>query len=188
MARHDFDSAFTDHQGGDIQLSLKLRLLNRISDWLVRRGSAALITRDGQPYLLRHFILNTKWLNVYFHRFYAPDDGATGVHDHPWNNASFILHGGFIELFHDGTKKLRIPGNFAFRQALVMHRIDTLLAPPGEVYTLFFMGRRKRTWGFFKTQDWDEVVIRTISGKNGWFLPSGPTPDRDESSLVGGIQ
>ena len=165
-------------------MSLKLRILNRLSDWLVARGSAAMITRDGEKYLLRHFILNTKCLSIYLHRFYAPDDGSTGVHCHPWPNLSIILHGGFVELFHDGVLVDRKPGAMCFRQARVLHRIDSLLDEPGNVYSLFIMGKRDRTWGFFKSPQWDEVKVRTISGKKGWLLPSGPTPDRDENTLV----
>jgi len=165
-------------------MSLKLKLLNKISGWLVARGSSAMITRDGEKYLLRHFLLNTKYLSIYLHRFYAPDDGATGVHDHPWNNISVILHGGFMELFHDGRLEPRRPGAICFRQARVLHRIDSLMDEPGNVYSLFIMGRRQRTWGFFKAPAWDEITVRTISGKKGVFLPSGPTSDRDENTLV----
>jgi hypothetical protein len=165
-------------------VSFKLKLLNKFSDWMVKRGSTAMITRDDQPYLLRHFLIRTPWFSVFLHRFYAPDDGATGVHCHPWNNMSIILHGGFKELFHDGTLVDRKPGAVCFRQAKILHRIDTLLDEPGNVFTLFVVGRRQRTWGFFADPKWLEVRVRTDANKKGWFLPKGETQPRDENSLV----
>ncbi len=47
---------------------------------------------DGQEYLRRYFILETKWLRIYLHRI-GGSDVEPHMHDHPWRFVSIILVG-----------------------------------------------------------------------------------------------
>ena len=164
-----------------------LNYLHKLSNWLVRRGSSFMITRNDEPYLLRHFLFRSPFFNVFLHRFYQPDDGGpdgTEVHSHPWDNISIVLAGGYTELFDDNTSEVRGPGFIGYRQALVNHRIDTLEGESGDVYTIFVTFRRKRIWGF-NSINFKPVTARSDSGMSGWFLPRNPDVDiRDESEIL----
>lgn len=165
-----------------------LRTLKRLSDWMVSRGSARLIKRDGKPYLLRHYLIRTKYFNILLHRFYQPDDGGprgNQTHDHPWANLSVVLTGGYRELFHDGSLFIRNPGYIGARPARLLHRIHSLLGEPGDTFTLFLTLQRTRTWGFFQG-NFDEVTSRTMDENiKGWFLPKGSKMEEwEENDLL----
>ena len=74
------------------------------------------------PYLDRWYIIRTKRFGLYLHRFWSSDED--GVHDHPWNNFSWVLHGGYWELLPDGQKLWRKPGFKKYRHAEEFHRIE----------------------------------------------------------------
>lgn len=136
--------------------------------------------REGteRPYMRRwHVIPRNRWFNVYLHHFLRSDDDRA-LHDHPWWNLSWLLHGAYAEVvFRDpelgpegGTRLIeRREGAFAARPARHAHRIllhplpqrmsaNPVLAalerlpppaPPEPVWTLFITGPRIRRWGFW---------------------------------------
>jgi hypothetical protein len=78
------------------------------------------------------------------HRIHRADQDRP-LHNHPWPNAaSLILWGGYAEstlrgwyFYALGDRNRLTPETY--------HRIDSVL--PG-TWTLFFAGRRSRSWGF----------------------------------------
>jgi len=56
----------------------------------------------GQPYLQRYFAgrLFDGLADVWIHRFLSCD-GDLHVHNHPWQGVSFVLNGGYRELYQD---------------------------------------------------------------------------------------
>lgn len=128
------------------------------------------IAPDGQPYLYRwHVIKRSSVANCYFH-IQVASDPERPLHDHPWDNQSVILAGGYNETynvdprgdgnlpvsrsqqrrlneFYEMTRKVR-KGDVIHRKAEVAHR---LVLPPEIPYTmtLFSTGPKRRDWGFW---------------------------------------
>lgn len=113
------------------------------------------IAPDGYgEYLFRwHVIPRNEHANVYFH-IQTESDPERPLHDHPWDNTSVILAGGYDEILdirpQDGhpTLSRRVKGDVIHRQAHWAHR---LLRPDNIPYTmsLFATGPKFRDWGFW---------------------------------------
>jgi hypothetical protein len=125
------------------------------------------IAPDGNPYIYRwHVIPRNSHANVYFHVQVA-DDPERPLHDHPWDNTSVILAGGYEEVLMswpgvDPSRRHydRKVGDVIFREASWAHR---LLLAPGVKYTMtqFSTGPKVREWGFWYPDGWrpaDDVV------------------------------
>ena len=92
------------------------------------------IAPDGVPYLWRwHVVPRNEHANVYFH-IQVTDDPERPLHDHPWDNTSVILAGGYDEQVHrwgdphsgyaplpPATRKVR-EGDVIHRKAEEAHR------------------------------------------------------------------
>lgn len=117
-----------------------------------------ILDRDGKtPYLERYYIFlqNRKpWFpfNVVIHKILLSD--LDDLHDHPWPYATLILRGGYWEHTPEG-RFWRAPGWFTFRKATALHRLE--LDPNKECWTMFFMGKRCRDWGFMRNGTWVEA-------------------------------
>lgn len=135
-----------------------------VLNWFLDRKRGRIITRRvggvEEPYLARAILFRCRWFGIFLHCFLASDTG--GVHDHPWDNASLVLTTGYWEEFADGTRAWRGPGAFVFRRAEDFHRVRLLPESEGRAvtWTLFFVGRRRRHWGF-------------LPEANGWRRASG---------------
>lgn len=109
------------------------------------------------PYLYRWKLLPlNRWFNVYLHKFMRSDDDRA-LHDHPWFNASIVLNNGYFEHYQDGTVKYQKPGSIIFRGAREAHRIELMYGRAGTelpVWTIFIIGPKLRTWGFYCPQGW----------------------------------
>ena len=119
---------------------------------------------EDQPYLHRHYLLSTRWLEKWFpklsyrlvlHKCVKSD--IDGLHDHPWEWGAKLLDGAYYEvvpspLYDDGEKRIyRLPGEWRFRTAHDFHRLE--LASQGYSWSLFLMGPRNQKeynapWGF----------------------------------------
>lgn len=134
------------------------------------RGPDIVIAPDGKPYLYRwHVVPRNDRGNVYFHVQVA-DDPERPLHDHPWDNVSVILAGGYSEQCcsrrcpNPGTRYAvptfeRRAGNMIFRAAEWGHRLLMLEGAPYTM-TLFTTGQKRRRWGFWYPDGWrdaDEV-------------------------------
>ncbi len=136
-------------------------MLTLLTKWLDKRGSSRMIRRIDQDtgfeadYLKRFYILRTRWVSVFIHQFWMSDPDH--AHDHPWDNITFILRGGYHETSADGTSVWRKRGYFRFRSGEVFHRLAIGPHSAGQGWTLFIHGRKKRKWGFLTPEGWLEA-------------------------------
>lgn len=106
----------------------------------------------GTEYLRRWWIVPRNLAcNVYLHEFSGSDDDRA-MHDHPWDNTSYILSGRYIEHTPAG-RFLRQEGDVVQRRATDQHRIEVFEGEP-PVLTLFITGPKVREWGFHCPQGW----------------------------------
>ncbi len=118
-----------------------------------------IIAPDGDPYLYRwHVISRNNHANVYFH-IQTASDPERPLHDHPWDNSSTILAGGYYEEYNTTPGQLwpvlrnLKKGDTVFRRAEEAHR---LILPQEIPYTmtLFTTGAKRRDWGFWYPEGW----------------------------------
>lgn len=89
--------------------------------------------------------------NVYLHRFLRSDDDRA-LHDHPWDNRSWVLSGQYVEVTQDGSRVIRKEGDVVERRAIEAHRVELIDGVPA--VTLFFTGPVRRNWGFYCPKGW----------------------------------
>lgn len=124
------------------------------------------ITRDGRPYLRRWYVVPRNVnANVYLHHI-CQDDLDRALHDHPWDNTTIVLRGGYVEYTPLGSHYRRA-GNVVHRKAEDLHRI---IVGAGEAWSLFITGPKRREWGFACSRGWvhwQDFVDPLDSGKIG---------------------
>lgn len=148
----------------------------------INRPPDLVIAPDGHgEYLFRWEVIpRNNQANVYFH-VQTQSDPERPLHDHPWDNTSVILSGGYDEIINktpeygrcfserDTHVHKRIAGDVVHRPATWAHR---LILPPEIPYTmtLFTTGPKVRKWGF-----WDKgiftpftEVTSEVDGKSSW--------------------
>lgn len=106
--------------------------------------------RDDELYLTRWRIISTPMASLYLHRIGTPDSRPT-LHDHPWSFVSIILKGGYTEMRldkHDHTTRRRFVRFVNVMRRDDAHYIERLHGGP--VWSLLFVGRRRRTWGYWR--------------------------------------
>lgn len=139
-----------------------------------RRPDLVIGPDGSNPYLYRwHLIPRNEKANVYFH-IQVASDPERPLHDHPWDNTSVILSGGYDEVWDTNpsnfpqagtefamaiSRCLRV-GDVVYRKATEAHR---LILPPDIPYTMtiFSTGPRVRDWGFWFPEGWrnaDDVL------------------------------
>jgi hypothetical protein len=89
--------------------------------------------------------------NIYLHKILLSDEPI--LHDHPWNWGTFIISGGYYEHTPEGTF-WRGPGNFRTHKSTDSHWLE--LKDDQPCYTLFWHGKRTRTWGFITEAGWED--------------------------------
>lgn len=117
------------------------------------------IGRPGEaPYLRRWYIIQTPWFGIYLHNIRTPDPDEH-PHDHPRNFLSIVLRGGYEEkVFQPTTGRIKlvsrfsyVPGDWHTMPKDLAHMI-TKVKP--NTWTLLFLGRRTRVWGFHTEDGW----------------------------------
>ena len=117
-------------------------------------------TAGEGPMLWRFFLIRTKRVRIGIHKIVRPDDLSLGLHNHPWRLASFVLAGGYVELYLpdyvDPTtqywrwcvnQRTRTAGDFQVNEPGYCHAIiGTVDHKP--CWTLFVAGKRIAAWGF----------------------------------------
>lgn len=112
--------------------------------------------------------------NLYLHCFLRSDDDRA-LHDHPWNWWSWMLAGGYTEVTHQPysqtakfkgadymvidvqAKHMQVAriysaGSLRGQRAEYAHRL--ILAEGVAAWSLFFVGWRRRSWGFHCSKGW----------------------------------
>lgn len=150
-----------------------------------RAPDLTITTEEGADYLYRwHMTERSYEANDYFH-IQTSSDPERPLHDHPWDNMSVILAGGYNELRQenppDGTvMRVVRAGATVFRKAHEAHR---LILPPGIPYTMtrFFTGPAKKDWGFWIARDWypASLCTRDIGGGRSVFIYPPGTSEHD---------
>jgi hypothetical protein len=147
------------------------------------RDPDVVLAPDGDPYLYRwHLVYDNSAANVFFH-VQVKSDPERPLHDHPWDNHSVILSGGYDEMYWPYSAKsesrvqVELPepmwrvcrkGDAVSRKASWAHR---LILPPGVPYTmtLFTTGPKVREWGFWYPDGWHHnkrhVDDRMVNGR-----------------------
>jgi hypothetical protein len=127
---------------------------------------------EGEPYLYRWYLSPRTLYNgdrapaeIMFH-IQVMSDPERPLHDHPWDNQSVILAGGYDEEICDPRLSMepfrwhRSVGDVICRRAEVAHR---LILPKKIPYTmtLFTTGPKRREWGFWYPEGWihNEKVV-----------------------------
>lgn len=169
-----------------------MTLLHRVlraEDWEVASRFLGSLHRDpdvviapsgGKDYLYRwHLTPRALEANVYFHLQVASDPERP-LHDHPWDNQSVILAGGYQEVIQEHqhlipTLANRSKGQTIWRKAEVAHRL-VLPATTPYTMTLFTTGPVRRDWGFWINSRWhshDECITHDKDGKSTFHYPAG---------------
>jgi hypothetical protein len=121
----------------------------------------------GDDYLRRWWVIpRNPWVNVYLHDIRKSDDDRA-FHDHPWENASFLIEGGYLEHAPEGSFH-RQAGDYVMRRAEQLHRLE--VAPGMSAISLFITGPKLREWGFACPQGWvhwKDFTSETDSSKTG---------------------
>jgi hypothetical protein len=146
-----------------MRLTMKMTFLSKIMDKLGRRR--VITDRDGKvPYLIRYYLFLKERkrfpFNITLHKVLVSDEPT--LHDHPWGYATFILKGGYWEhipiISKEGavvgsTRVWRGPGHFRKRSADDLHWLELEKDADGNeipCWSLFFMGRKVKEWGFMR--------------------------------------
>ncbi len=129
----------------------------RFLNWLEKHGRCRVIydRQSDEPYLIRYYLLfkdRPRWFpfNITLHKICKSDIPI--LHDHPWGYATIMLKGAYIEHVEDNDRFYRGPGHIRFRKATSYHWLELINDEP--CWTLFFMGKRCREWGFLKDGEW----------------------------------
>ncbi|WP_228275265.1 hypothetical protein [Stakelama tenebrarum] len=106
----------------------------------------------GSPaYLRRWWIVpRNAHANVYLHQGLRDDDDRA-LHDHPWDNQSFLISGRYREITTEGAF-VREAGSLVSRKASDAHRLELIDGAP--FVSLFFTGPKVREWGFHCPNGW----------------------------------
>lgn len=147
-------------------LSLTLGLI-----WLCEKtGRTFNITGTGDDtdvYLIRYYVIQSRFFNFFIHRFLRSD--RDDLHDHPWNFGTYVVKGGYREQVPNsqefGGPNYRINersterNQWATRKAEQLHRVVvdqelTYVQKDQATITLCFTGRTRRDWGFVKDGKW----------------------------------
>lgn len=111
----------------------------------------------NNPYLQRWFITpRAAHANNYLHWIMRSDDDRA-LHDHPWDNVSYVIQGGYWEHSPGGVVIWRGPGSVVRREASALHRLELAtddLGLPIPCLSLFSTGPKVREWGFACPDGW----------------------------------
>jgi len=108
--------------------------------------------RCDRPYLIRFIVFSTKILSMYFHKF-CGNDWTKEPHDHPKWFVSVGLKGRYIEEVYNKEGLLldeiehKAPW-IRYFQPEHIHRVK-MFDDGKPCYTLVFVGRKIREWGFY---------------------------------------
>ena len=143
---------------------------------------------DGRDYLHRWYLRRSATAgNVYLHQILGSDDRDDGLHDHPWDNVSWVLTGRYSEFWVGGdddyvwvenaAHTIVGPGDIVWRRAETRHLLKLPRLDDTVVY-LVITAPKTRDWGFWPYgvfvpfHDRDDTRSSQTTGTS----PSAPRP------------
>ena len=130
-----------------------------------------IISQEGVLHFQRFRFLQTPWFAIYLHHLLQSDQDKH-PHDHPRHFCSLILRGSYLEqsshypnfsTIHSNTFS---PGNINWHDARDVHHI---ILNSSEVWTLFFVWGRRRTWGYRINKEWVDFQTYRKMKREGAF-------------------
>jgi hypothetical protein len=143
-----------------------------IERWMLARKAFVPVYDDHLKSLYDSGPMLSELENIYIHRYVKSDTEAP--HDHPWANATLVLHGWYDELvIVDGEEHIytRFPGDIVLRPANAVHSIIGVSTGTPEgipCVTLFATLQKERDWGFWdgdKFTPWQQFDGNTVLEK-----------------------
>lgn len=128
-------------------------------------------SREGVLHFRRWRLFSIPWFRIYLHEIHKEDEDAH-LHNHPWNFASLILRGGYVERFKDGMGGVNwvLPWTWNVKQAEEYHKVESLFYPSPSISLVFAWGPY-RPWGYLtKVGFMEQSEYR--SKKNAGTLPA----------------
>ncbi len=122
--------------------------------YMIKHPPTQIIGGVKNPYLFRWCVFRKNRIgNVYLHMVVRNDDDRA-LHDHPFDSISIVLDGPISEIRK--TRSGEVVRNFevgdvVFRGAAATHRLFLSDFP---AMTCFFVGPRRRQWGFHCPKGW----------------------------------
>lgn len=162
-------------------MALVLRYIGKL-----REPDLVIDSEQSGAYLFRwHVVPRNEAAGVYLHVQVASDPERP-LHDHPWDNMSVILAGGYDEVVQPEppngdvfVRQLR-KGGVAMRRAETAHR---LILPDDIKYTIsqFTMAFKRRKWGFWIDGAWYayDQCCRFEGNRTFFTYPPGTTAPED---------
>lgn len=112
------------------------------------------IGNEECPYMER-WLLQLGKFSIRLHHWTASDDDRY-LHDHPWWFLTFVLKGGYTDIYNDNLSALNKTdklNRWSYRYRPALHR-HTVQIDPGGCWTLLITGPRIRDWGFWVNGSW----------------------------------
>ena len=163
------ETMIKDNYGTDT-VTLRQRLRH-----LTPRKPDFIIGTKERPYIRRWWLTpraDARW-KTYLHNIMRDDDDRA-LHDHPCDNISIVVWGGYIEHLPGGKKKMRRAGHIVFRKAEQAHRIELRKRKDGTTitaWTIFIFAKKRREWGFHCPNGWRHWTIFTDPKNPGAIGP-----------------
>lgn len=96
-------------------------------------------------------------------------DADRVLHDHPFNWRTIVIRGFYVEEDVCGEEFIRLAGDTRRATCETLHRINRVST--GGVWTLFFMSRKKQSWGFMAGDPPRKVLWHDYESANDRPLP-----------------
>jgi hydroxymethylpyrimidine pyrophosphatase-like HAD family hydrolase len=102
-------------------------------------------SKEGVLHFRRWKIFSTPWFVINLHGIYQSDEDEH-LHSHPWDFASIVLWGSYVEELPGCELNFRSFLDVAYRKHTVYHKILKLMSK--KVFTLNIMSKNNHNWGY----------------------------------------
>lgn len=178
-------------------------LTNALIRFCEKTNRVLTITGTAGPddvYLVRYFVIRSKYFNFFIHRFLRSD--RDDLHDHPWNFMTYLVDGAYKEKkWNPSTGEIEVMvrenytcwrdwsdsrlvhhqrNSLVFRKATDQHQVVVFNElKPHEIksaaLTICITGPTIREWGFIKEREpkhlYEELDVIELSGKVREWIP-----------------